>query len=456
LLYHVNNSGEAGACKAAKGKCPFGSADEHFTSAEAARVAYESSQETFGSNGKKAQATSNSFGETFPAWEGKLPGHVERKILAKLQNELDFMAKVDSGEIETRYASVNNFLSPPIHAIRDRGESFENDELEIDYDLGEDEFLISLNSRQGGGNDECYCDDDDEDYDESIGHVPGCTAHNNELLEAHPQYVGRYTNDFDSTYITHYFAGGFTTEDVVKNNEQRRLRAQANLTRDLVKNINEGYLPPWAVLAEKRGHSYRAGSTQLADAEKRLKDVSDWITAAEKVHNKIKAEEPFTPEEAKTAEAFSKRGFSSYTKLVEYHGDVVAAKEKLAKQQRMVAEAEALPDGDLKDYLIGDRGTMTVDRTKKVGRRNVPYKDTIQRGTLLGTELESAKRGLKNARSSVKTYGYDTFQENVKAKGEELKRSQDAVKTTKKAREEAWKDGWPGLARELPAMPPSF
>lgn len=49
MLYHVNKStGEAGKCKAEKGKCPFGGADEHFTSPEAARSFYESNQHSFG------------------------------------------------------------------------------------------------------------------------------------------------------------------------------------------------------------------------------------------------------------------------------------------------------------------------------------------------------------------------------------------------------------------------
>lgn len=40
--FHVNpNTGNSGTCKSAKGKCPFGSEDEHFSSAEAASSAAE-------------------------------------------------------------------------------------------------------------------------------------------------------------------------------------------------------------------------------------------------------------------------------------------------------------------------------------------------------------------------------------------------------------------------------
>jgi len=39
--FHINEAGEAGACAATKGNCPFGGEDDHFTSAEAARAFYE-------------------------------------------------------------------------------------------------------------------------------------------------------------------------------------------------------------------------------------------------------------------------------------------------------------------------------------------------------------------------------------------------------------------------------
>lgn len=44
-VYHINpDSGDVSACRAIKGKCPFGNIDQHFTSAEAARQAFEESQ----------------------------------------------------------------------------------------------------------------------------------------------------------------------------------------------------------------------------------------------------------------------------------------------------------------------------------------------------------------------------------------------------------------------------
>src|SRR6478735_5716445 len=39
--YHVNKKGEAGKCRAEQGPCPYGSSDEHYSSAAEAQAAYE-------------------------------------------------------------------------------------------------------------------------------------------------------------------------------------------------------------------------------------------------------------------------------------------------------------------------------------------------------------------------------------------------------------------------------
>lgn len=52
--YHVNSKGEAGACSATNGRCPFGGESEHFTSAEAAREFYEKNQDAALAGASKA------------------------------------------------------------------------------------------------------------------------------------------------------------------------------------------------------------------------------------------------------------------------------------------------------------------------------------------------------------------------------------------------------------------
>ena len=56
MKYHVNSNGEAGLCSATKGKCPFGSEADHFTAPDAARSAFEKTQNSVLAGSKKNQA----------------------------------------------------------------------------------------------------------------------------------------------------------------------------------------------------------------------------------------------------------------------------------------------------------------------------------------------------------------------------------------------------------------
>lgn len=48
MAFHINpKTGNTGICKAENGKCPFGSADEHFATRNEARASYEKKQESF-------------------------------------------------------------------------------------------------------------------------------------------------------------------------------------------------------------------------------------------------------------------------------------------------------------------------------------------------------------------------------------------------------------------------
>jgi hypothetical protein len=65
--YHVNKAtGEAGACRATKGKCPFGGEAEHFTSREAARQAFESSMAEASAPQSKTKKTWSDW-KTYPS-----------------------------------------------------------------------------------------------------------------------------------------------------------------------------------------------------------------------------------------------------------------------------------------------------------------------------------------------------------------------------------------------------
>lgn len=461
MLYHVNDAGEAGVCKAKNGKCPFASEDEHFTSLEAARASYEESQATF-----SAKRPKKTFAEHFPLWGSRLPKEVERAILKKLDNDLQAIDDVESGKVETRYADVTQFLTPPIDAIRSRSTSFvdEDDAENLDDEYGikassEDGVLISIYSRQGGGNDECYCNEDSEDYDSVIGHEPGCLKYSNELMEAHPQYVGRVEGEWDNTYITHYFDGGFTAEDRAKWADQARKLYAAQRLKTTIEKIRSGAVTPWSVLAEpgapKTGQY--GGLQALQAIQQKVVDSEKYVNTGEAVIKRMAAKEPLTPEEAGTADQLASYGYNQRPNYAKDYQEMLDKKAKVETHRKMVKDAESLPDGDLKDYLLKDRGSFTYTTKEKQGRRNVTVTKTGQRGSLLGSELKSAE---SSAESSERYFNGSLltkrFNENLDKSKETLKNHQRTVERMEAARKEAWEAGWPGLKRDLPEIASTF
>jgi hypothetical protein len=118
--YHINpDSGEASACKATKGKCPFGGAEEHYASLDKAREAFEKANETFARNApttlsEAAQAALSAeltWSGTTPKWLGETAKKqkelfgTEPKILAVIPSPLGELAvvwendSVDSSDI---------------------------------------------------------------------------------------------------------------------------------------------------------------------------------------------------------------------------------------------------------------------------------------------------------------------------------------------------------------------
>lgn len=60
------------------------------------------------------------------------------------------------------------------------------------------QIILRLHTRSGGGNRECYCDNE---YDHDVG----CIATGNDWMEAHPWYLRDEDDDFDNTYADFYF-----------------------------------------------------------------------------------------------------------------------------------------------------------------------------------------------------------------------------------------------------------
>lgn len=85
--YHLNKNGDSGLCSAANGNCPFGSADEHYTSPEAARKAFEDSQSAFESPLRKAESSYSKAVEAYDKAEVALNAVAQYEGLSDLTKE---------------------------------------------------------------------------------------------------------------------------------------------------------------------------------------------------------------------------------------------------------------------------------------------------------------------------------------------------------------------------------
>lgn len=446
MLFHVNSkTGVAGKCSATQGGCPFGAVEDHFTSPEAARASFENSQDTF------TTKVSTDLKASLPDWHGKLPAHIEKQIAKKLNSDFAFLEAVDNGSIETRFADVEEFLSPPIYAARSRGSYFadEHDET-TDDSIPEGTYLIAIHSRQGGGNRECYCDD-------YISHEAGCLSENNNEMESHPQYYRDEDDEYDSTYSTHYFLVKGPKVDVEKHKEQVALRSKASQIRTFRNRIDSGELPPWGML-ENDGtalNTYSQTRQKLANENRHLSETQSILAISKKGIDAINTGTELTETEilgVARAAAYSSYQVRSFVSELEDFRRT--AKDRNVANARVV-EAEKLPASELRDYLLGDRGTGSYTTEEKRGRSKVKVTKTYERGSLLGKELEETSRRAESAKKRIKI-PLDKLIEVNKAAKVRLDESAALTKTIEKQRIKAWAAGWPGLARDVPPVSEEF
>lgn len=450
MLYHINpKTGASGKCSATKGGCPFGGDEKHYTSAEAARNAFEGTQEVF----TPKKTVRSDLSKTLPEWHGKLPASIEAKIADKLNEDLEFLQAVESGAIETKYASPEEFLSPPIYAVRNKGTWFTKGDGEEEYfELNDGEYAIGIFSRQGGGNRECHCDD-------GHNHEAGCLYLSNYEMENHPQYFTDQDDSGDYTYATHYFRGGFTEKDVEKSASQQALQNRATRIKIIRDQILSGETPVWSVLADNNDalQTYRMSKQQLESRTRydNIPAARAKVAIADKGIYAIVNGFELTEDEATNvavAAGYSQYQLKNLANEMQNHRD---KKEDLRKSKSRIAEAEQLPEGDLKEYLLGDRGTGSYMVEEKQGRKKVKVNHVYQKGTVLGKQLEDAIRY-----EAVYRKALDRPLDKLKEAKKEAQAKVDSFDTLTanldQQRSKAWHAGWPGLIRDAPPIPEEF
>lgn len=178
---------------------------------------------------------------------------VDTLLLEKKFNALEEIANktiVESAELED--VALEDFpgvLRPRGTTIVAPGESADVNDYHVNTG---DTCWLAIYARQGGGNDECYCDDLE-------WHEDGCLYLNNEEIRASSGYIDDFYDAFDCTYITFLFDTGLKKEelDALETNmysmqSQRREVIEARKMLDLIK---KGSLPVWALESTEQSSS---------------------------------------------------------------------------------------------------------------------------------------------------------------------------------------------------------
>lgn len=180
---------------------------------------------------------------------------VDTLLLEKKLNALEEVANkpvVESAELED--IALEDFpgvLRPRGTTIIAPGESADANDFHVNNG---DSCWLAIYARQGGGNDECYCDN----LDNLELHEDGCLYENNERIRYAPGYVADFYGEFDSTYITFLFDTGLNKEELdalekdayIMQTELREV-TEARRMLDLIK---KGSLPVWALDSTEQSH----------------------------------------------------------------------------------------------------------------------------------------------------------------------------------------------------------
>ena len=181
---------------------------------------------------------------------------IDSLLLEKKLNALEEIANkevVESAELEDiALEGFPGVLRPRGTTIVAPGESADANDYHVNTGST---CWLAIYARQGGGNDECYCDN----LDNLELHEDGCLYENNEQIRLAPGHVDDFYDSFDSTYITFLFDTGLNKEelDALEANmyTMQTQRREVLEARKMLELIKKGSLPVWALESTEQSSS---------------------------------------------------------------------------------------------------------------------------------------------------------------------------------------------------------
>lgn len=313
MPYHLNAKGEPGLCKAVN-KCPFGKADDHFTTPEAARTAFE-----------KKNEDSLVITENWTPTDLKKALSQNKALQGRTLKDVRDNLKADF-EDTLYYAAFDNEILIDTYAQRAQG--FEGSEFSLDvWDDGTGPYVtISI---------------DQTDYQE----VP--LRHIKELVD-HSEDVH---TDWGDTYTSHTWTIRLLPTD--------SSRAKAAITngalKDSYKYLNKPEYPRWMVLpATRPAPSFiDSGATIVSrKANEAVKQAEAKVDAAVKaganIQKHVKKLEVLAAEKAEVVKVLSSVNSPRVKKVLS--SEVTLIDSESLKQAKIKAAAEKKSNpGNLKN-----------------------------------------------------------------------------------------------------------
>ncbi|XKH58367.1 hypothetical protein LG293_17220 (plasmid) [Citricoccus nitrophenolicus] len=334
-----------------------------------------------------------------------------------------------------------------------------------DFDPRAGEMLaFQVHTRNGGGNRECWNASDDE--------CEGCTGCTMDALQEHPLHLGDMDNSFDSTYADIFFSvpAGHTERALTAHRNATAVQDQQTQSVEL-KAIEAGTVPPW--------HLLRGDAKQVSTAAQELRRARNRREAAAESVSAARLRYAYLDGTAEPASGYHRGSFATEDELraareakisgttglwgasdhdirddhlAKIHHGLSSAQAKAQKWDDMEAQALALPDGDLKSWLLDDLPERTYETTEGTGRKKKKVLRTYTPKGELASHVADTQRVLGDRQAEYNKS--KTLLDFLHAgRADRAQEAMAGVTEAENVYEQSWRAGFTGDPEKCPAAP---
>lgn len=358
-----------------------------------------------------------------------LPIGMKEKVVEKWENMCTI---VNNGAIVPENTLIPNFP----HVIRGRGNYLVAPGEE--YTNGSDEdvindtgyYLFMVRARQGGGNDECYCEHENNEHENM------CLYANNETLRNHPHYVKDFYDSFDSTYITFVFENNIDEKMVddyknaLKNSDDYE---NAFYTYNRVVNND---VPIWYILNPDEKlyddlmlayYHYTVREKQVESIDKNVLDATKSFLDNIVIHRTLDTDFIIPKKYVLGSTATYDRIKNNFDNFIDAQNTLI----------NVLSEINNLPYKDIKEFLFSNDRNSLVE---KLNQSEYQFNHAFNRVKKMITRSNNTTKSIMDLVSE----DYET-----------IRNHENAIKDVKSYSQKLWEQGW-NFTYSVPSKPEKF